>query len=41
MSDHVIPIGTLVEINIDYIDEHKMRMYVIDHQRDCDGTPKR
>lgn len=37
--DHKIPLGALVEINCDYSDEHGIRMFVCDHNRDCDGTP--
>jgi len=36
---HTIPFDTLVEIDCDYHPAHKMRMYVVDYQRDCDGTP--
>jgi hypothetical protein len=47
---HKIPIGTLVEINspqdLEYDDgdvlyecHHRMRAYIVSHDRDCDGTP--
>jgi hypothetical protein len=36
---HTIPLDTLVEIDCDYHACHRMRMYVVDYQRDCDGTP--
>lgn len=36
---HAIALGSLVEINIDYIPEHKLRLFVQEHSRDCDGTP--
>lgn len=43
---HSIPLGTLVEISGDYLDEDGepdhdvgLRLYVVLHQRDCDGTP--
>lgn len=37
--NHNIPLDTLVEIDCDYHDCHRMRMYVVDYQRDCDGEP--
>lgn len=36
---HVIPLGSLVEINLDYNEEHGCRLFVVEHSRDCDGTP--
>lgn len=36
---HAIPLGALVEVNLDYSEEHGIRMYVCEHSRDCDGTP--
>lgn len=40
---HNIPIGTLVEIDFDdsYLEEPKrgLRMFVVEHERDYDGTP--
>lgn len=36
---HNIPLGTLVEINCDDLDEHGLRLFVTSHDRDCDGTP--
>ena len=36
---HDIPLGTLVEINCDDIDEHGLRLFVGAHGRDCDGLP--
>lgn len=38
-SHHSIAIGTLVEVNCDYIEEHGVRLFVCSHDRDCDGTP--
>lgn len=39
-TEHDIPIGTLVEIDCDYVEQwHGCRLFVVDHQRDCDGTP--
>lgn len=38
---HNIKLGTLVEVELDE-DVHKkpsLRLYVVDHKRDCDGTP--
>jgi len=37
--EHSIPFDTLVEVDIPYSEYHKMRMYVVSHERDCDGTP--
>lgn len=44
---HVIPIGAIVEIIDSYNDypeefvsnEHGIRLFVVSHDRDCDGTP--
>ena len=36
---HNIPLGALVEINCDYLNTHMMRAYVVNHGRDCDGSP--
>lgn len=38
---HQIPIGTLVDVTgFESGDEyHRIRLYVIGHHRDCDGTP--
>ena len=36
---HKIPIGTLVEVDCDYLSSHKVRLYVKEHTRDCDGSP--
>ena len=40
---HNIPIGALVEVEIDddYLDEpkHGLRLFVVSHDRDCDGSP--
>lgn len=36
---HRIPLDTLVEINLDYNDAHGCRLFVVEHNRDCDGTP--
>lgn len=36
---HNIPIGTLVEVDIEYSDQHGIRAFVCEHTRDCDGTP--
>ena len=35
---HDIPFGTLVEIDCESDDEHGCRMFVVEHQRDCDGS---
>lgn len=43
--EHDIPIGTLVEITYksDYEEENEskygLRLFVVNHSRDCDGTP--
>lgn len=39
VKQHSIAIGTLVEVNVDYIEEHGIRLFVCSHDRDCDGTP--
>ena len=39
LIQHKIPVGTLVEVNIDYSDHHGIRGYVCEHTRDCDGSP--
>lgn len=39
---HAIPIGALVEIDCDdddYLQAHGVRLFVILHTRDCDGSP--
>lgn len=44
-KEHAVPIGTLVEITYEneYEEEDErvkgLRLFVVDHQRDCDGTP--
>ncbi len=36
---HKIPIGSLVEIHGEYLDNAGARLWVVEHSRDCDGTP--
>ena len=37
---HNIPLKTLVEVYFDGgEDRNGLRLFVVDHQRDCDGTP--
>ena len=36
---HNIPLGTLVEVDCDYIESHGIRAFVVEHSRDCDGEP--
>lgn len=36
---HTIPIGTLVEVNLPSDEKHGVRVFVIEHTRDCDGSP--
>jgi len=36
---HNIPIGTLVEISESMRDMEGVRLFVVMHTRDCDGTP--
>lgn len=36
---HKIPLKTFVEINLDYSKSHGCRGFVVEHRRDCDGTP--
>ena len=38
-KQHVIELGSLVEIDCEYLDEHGMRVFVVEHTRDCDGEP--
>lgn len=39
-QDHIIPLGSLVEIlGSDSDDDTGLRLFVVDHGRDCDGTP--
>ena len=42
-KSHNIPIGTLVEVDFDdsYLESPKkgLRLFVVGHDRDCDGTP--
>jgi hypothetical protein len=37
--DHTIAIGTLVEVDLEYAEEHGIRGFVVEHTRDCDGEP--
>lgn len=36
---HTIPLGALVEVNIDDNRLHGLRMFVVEYSRDCDGEP--
>ncbi len=36
---HTIAIGTLVEVDLEYSEQHSVRGFVVEHTRDCDGTP--
>lgn len=36
---HAIPLKTFVEVDLDYSESHGCRGFVVEHQRDCDGTP--
>lgn len=36
---HNIPLGALVEVNYEYGDMNGVRLFVVNHSRDCDGTP--
>lgn len=36
---HTIPIGSLVEVDLNYSSKHGVRGFVVEHTRDCDGTP--
>jgi len=38
-KEHSIPLKAFVELDCDYDERHGCRGYVVDHQRDCDGTP--
>jgi len=37
--DHAIALKSFVEINYPDNDYHGVRAFVVEHQRDCDGTP--
>lgn len=43
LKNHNIPLGSLVEIDFDdsYLESPKkgLRLFVVGHDRDCDGTP--
>ncbi len=43
LTPHNIPLGTLVEVDFDdkYLESPKkgLRLFVVAHDRDCDGTP--
>lgn len=36
---HDIPLGTLVEVNSSASDFDGVRLFVVEHERDCDGEP--
>ena len=36
---HKFPIGSLVEVAVYYLDEYGCRLFVVEHSRDCDGSP--
>lgn len=36
---HNIPLLTLVEVESDDPDRNGLRLFVVEHSRDCDGTP--
>ncbi|HSI90059.1 MAG TPA: hypothetical protein VK927_03035 [Adhaeribacter sp.] len=38
-KQHNIPVGTLVQINSDMEEYDGIRLFVVGHHRDCDGTP--
>lgn len=38
-KNHTIPLGTLVEIIGDISDKKGLRLWVVAHERDFDGTP--
>jgi hypothetical protein len=35
---HTIAIGTLVEVDLAYSEQHGVRGFIVEHTRDCDGT---
>ena len=39
LAEHNIPIGSMVEINMEYHGDHGARLWVADHTRNCDGMP--
>ena len=36
---HSIPLGSLVEIDLNYSNKHGLRLFVCEQNRDCDGEP--
>jgi hypothetical protein len=38
-KNHNIPLGTLVEVGEEISRYSGLRLFVVDHNRDCDGTP--
>lgn len=39
LMQHNIPLGSLVEVGDDVPEQAGCRLYVVQHNRDCDGTP--
>lgn len=38
-AEHTIPLGAIVEVSAECVTSHRLRMFVVQHSRDCDGTP--
>lgn len=38
-TQHKIPVGELVEVDVTGEPRDRIRLYVTEHRRDCDGTP--
>jgi len=38
-TNHTIAIGTLVGVDLSYSEQHGVRGFIVEHTRDCDGTP--
>lgn len=39
VKEHVIKLGSLVEITYEGNEQQGVRLFVVNHSRDCDGTP--
>jgi hypothetical protein len=39
IKNHTIALGSIAEIDCEYLDHHGLRLFVVEHVRDYDGTP--
>lgn len=39
MKNHTLALGSIAEIDCEYLDHHGLRLFVVEHVRDYDGTP--